>query len=50
METIEDCPHPIIDEYEDGAKECVMCGTELGIAGLMLRHLGIEPITIKEDK
>lgn len=45
METIEDCPHPLIDEYSDGGKECISCGVELGMAGLMLRHLGIEVIT-----
>ena len=49
METIEDCAHPIIDEYEDGARECCLCGTELSIGNLMLKHLGLE-VVVEEGK
>lgn len=48
---MEECNHEIIDRYTDGAAECAMCGRELGVAGLMLKHLGIElPLPTPEEK
>ena len=46
---MEDCKHDLIDRYVDGAAECAACGKELGPAGLMLKHLGLEPKEV-EDK
>ena len=43
----EDCKHELIERYPDGAAGCEICGKELGIAGLMLKHLGIEPPEIE---
>lgn len=49
MTELLDCNHELIDRYDDGAAECALCGTELGVAGLMLKHLGIERIEDEES-
>lgn len=49
MEQLE-CNHEIIDRYTDGAAECAMCGRELGVAGLMLKHLMELPLATPEEE